>query len=49
MKLGLKNNEVKIVPFDKDWKVEFSNVKNAIQSTLNIDENRILEVLQLRG
>jgi len=41
MKLGLKNNEVRIVPFDVEWKVEFSNVKKEIQSVLDVDENRI--------
>ena len=38
MKLGLKNNEVKIVPFDEEWRVEFSNIKEEIQLTLGIDE-----------
>ncbi|MDI2586201.1 GrpB family protein [Psychrobacillus sp. NEAU-3TGS] len=41
MKLGLKNNEVRIVPFDVEWKIEFSNVKREIQSVLEIDENHI--------
>ena len=41
MKLGLKYDEVRIVPFDSEWKVEFSNVKQEIQSVLEIDDNRI--------
>ena len=41
MKLGLKNNEVRIVPFDEEWKVEFSNVKKEMQLILDIDESRI--------
>lgn len=41
MILGLKNNEVRIVPFEMEWKNEFSNVKKEIQLALEIDENRI--------
>lgn len=41
MKLGLKYDEVRIVPFDSEWKVEFSNVKQEIQSVLENDDNRI--------
>ncbi|MDN4492981.1 GrpB family protein [Ureibacillus aquaedulcis] len=41
MKLGLKNNEVRIVPFDEEWKIEFSKVKTEMQAVLEIDGNRI--------
>lgn len=41
LKLGLKNNEVRIVPFEAEWKIEFSNVKREIQSVLDIDVNLI--------
>ncbi len=41
IKLGLKNNEVRIVPFDSEWNNEFLKVKQEIQSVLEIDGNRI--------
>ena len=44
MKLGLEKNEVRIVPYDPEWKDEFSKVKKEIQSLVGIDENRIQHI-----
>lgn len=41
MNLGLKKDEVKIVPFDYEWKNEFNRVKKQIQSHVGMDEERI--------
>lgn len=41
MKLGLKNNEVKIVPYTSDWHEEFLKVKKEISKSTHIEENRI--------
>ncbi len=41
MKLGLKNNEVKIVPYTKEWHKEFISVQKEIHQHTNIKENRI--------
>lgn len=41
MKLGLDNNEVRIVPYNPEWKVEFSKVKKEIQSIIEMVENQI--------
>ena len=44
MKLGLKNNEVRIVSFDEEWRVEFSKIKEEIHLTIGINENRIQHI-----
>lgn len=41
MELGLKKNEVRLVPFSKLWKSEFSRVKHLIIEHTNIDEHCI--------
>ncbi|GIN86252.1 hypothetical protein J6TS2_26380 [Heyndrickxia sporothermodurans] len=41
MKLGLKNNEVKIVPYTSDWHEEFLKVKKEISKSTHIEENQI--------
>ncbi|WP_170289711.1 hypothetical protein [Cytobacillus depressus] len=44
MKLGLKRNEVKVVPHSDEWHKEFLRVKQAIQDYTNLDENRIEDI-----
>lgn len=41
MNLGLKNDEVKVVPYSGEWKDEFLKVKKEIHQHTNISENRI--------
>jgi len=41
MKLGLKNNEVFIVPYDKEWKEEFNKAKTEIIQYTNLKPNQI--------
>ncbi|WP_010289265.1 GrpB family protein [Kurthia massiliensis] len=41
MKLGLKNNEVIIVPYDKAWKEEFNKTKSEIIQHTNLKPNQI--------
>lgn len=41
MKLGLKNNEVIIVPYDKEWKEEFNKTKSEIIQHTNLKPNQI--------
>ncbi|MCT6816638.1 MAG: GrpB family protein [Lysinibacillus fusiformis] len=41
MKLGLKNNEVVIVPYDKEWKDEFNKAKTEIIQYTNLKPNLI--------
>lgn len=41
MKLGLKNNEVVIVPYDKEWKDEFNKAKTEIIQYTNLKPNQI--------
>ena len=41
MKLGLKNNEVVIVQYDKGWKEEFNKVKMEIIKYTNLKANQI--------
>ncbi|MBQ0140493.1 MAG: GrpB family protein [Kurthia sp.] len=41
MKLGLKNNEVIIVPYDKEWKEEFNKTKTEIIQHTNLKPNQI--------
>ncbi|MFJ8262586.1 GrpB family protein [Rummeliibacillus sp. NPDC094406] len=41
MKLGLGKNEVKIVPYEIEWKDEFTRVKKEILLHTNVNENQI--------
>lgn len=41
MKLGLRNNEVIIVPYDKKWKKEFNKTKSEIIQHTNLKPNQI--------
>lgn len=41
MNLGLKKDEVKIVPFDPEWSREFERVKKMIQQVLDVPGNQI--------
>lgn len=41
MKLGLRNNEVIIVPYDKKWKEEFNKTKSEIIQYTNLKPNQI--------
>ena len=41
MELGLKGNEVKIVPYTKEWRHEFLRVKKEIHQNTDLEENRI--------
>ncbi|MGN7477781.1 GrpB family protein [Solibacillus silvestris] len=41
MKLGLKNNEVVIVPYDKRWKDEFIRIRAEIMACANLDASQI--------
>lgn len=41
MKLGLKNNEVVIVPYDKEWKGEFNKTKTQIMQYTNLKPEQI--------
>lgn len=44
MKLGLKNNEVVIVPYNQEWKIEFNRVRQEILKNININCNCIEHV-----
>jgi len=41
MKLGLKRDEIKLVPYTEDFHQEFCIVKEEILAAVPIDENRI--------
>lgn len=41
MELGLKGNEVKIVPYSQKWRDEFLRVKKEIHQHTKLEENRI--------
>ena len=41
MELGLKKDEVKIVPYNAQWTCEFERVKESILHVLNVNENQI--------
>ncbi|WP_026906427.1 GrpB family protein [Paucisalibacillus globulus] len=41
MKLGLKRDEVMLVPYTDEWEKEFQRVKKEIQENVNLDETRI--------
>ena len=41
MELGLKKDEVKIVPYDVNWKGEFERVKESVLHVLNVHESQI--------
>ncbi|MEO4052183.1 GrpB family protein [Solibacillus sp. CAU 1738] len=41
MELGLTKDEVKIVPYNAEWKNEFDRIKVAILQTTNINDNQI--------
>ena len=41
MELGLRGNEVKIVPYTKEWRQEFLRVKKEIHQHTNLEENQI--------
>lgn len=41
MKLGLKNDEVRLETYDPDWKQEFERVKHNIMTFIGLSENRI--------
>lgn len=41
MKLGLRGNEVKIVPYTKEWQYEYSRIKNEILKNTNLQEHQI--------
>ncbi|AZU65026.1 GrpB family protein [Neobacillus mesonae] len=44
MNLGLKNDEVNIVPFSEEWIKEFSRVRKEIHQSTNISEDRIVHI-----
>lgn len=44
MNLGLKRNEVRLVPYTNEWNNEFVRVKNEIQKHSNIKENHIQHI-----
>ncbi|GAB0168701.1 GrpB family protein [Lysinibacillus sp. CTST325] len=44
MILGLKKNEVKIVPYDNEWKNEFKRVRSEIIEHTNIQFDRIQHI-----
>ncbi|MFJ7979405.1 GrpB family protein [Lysinibacillus xylanilyticus] len=44
MILGLKKNEVKIVPYDSEWKNEFIQVRSEIIKHTNIQFDRIQHI-----
>ncbi len=41
MKLGLKGNEVKIVPYNKEWQHEYLRIKDEILKYTNLKDNQI--------
>ncbi|GAA4062159.1 hypothetical protein GCM10022410_06260 [Amphibacillus indicireducens] len=41
MKLGLKQNEVRIVEYTPEWNAEFDKVKEELIENTSLDENRI--------
>lgn len=41
MKLGLKNDEVRLMNYTPEWTEEFFRVKKEIMENTNLDENRI--------
>lgn len=41
MKLGLKGNEVKVVPYTPEWHSEFLRIQKEISKSINIEEKRI--------
>ncbi|WP_316569499.1 GrpB family protein [Neobacillus sp. YIM B06451] len=41
MKLGLKSNEVRVVPYDPEWKKEFTKVKKNLMQHTNLQDNQI--------
>ncbi|APB31093.1 GrpB family protein [Vagococcus teuberi] len=44
MKLGLKNNEVVIVPYNQEWEIEFNGVRQEILKNINLNCNCIEHV-----
>ncbi|MBP2966722.1 GrpB family protein, partial [Acinetobacter baumannii] len=44
IKLGLKNNEVVIVPYNQEWEIEFNRVRQEILKNINLNCNRIEHV-----
>lgn len=44
MKLGLKRNEVKLIPHDEEWAVEFLRIQKQIKKALNMDEAAIQHI-----
>ncbi|PUB11162.1 GrpB protein [Paenisporosarcina sp. OV554] len=44
MKLGLTRDEVKLVPYDVEWKSEFDLVKQEIRNHTNIDGDHIQHI-----
>ncbi|QBP43058.1 GrpB family protein [Paenisporosarcina antarctica] len=44
MKLGLKRDEVKLVPYDIEWKNEFLRVKQEILNHINVDDEMIQHI-----
>jgi GrpB-like predicted nucleotidyltransferase (UPF0157 family) len=44
LKLGLKRNEIKLVPYSNDWPIEFIRVKMEIQKYTNLEGKRIEHV-----
>ncbi|WP_260398073.1 GrpB family protein [Peribacillus simplex] len=47
MNLGLKKDEVKVVPYTDDWPREFLRVKKEIHQDTNINENHIQQIGRL--
>ena len=41
MKLGMKNGEVKLVPYDPEWKEEFLRIRNELQRCTGLQAERI--------
>ena len=44
MELGLKKDEVKIVPYNAQWTCEFERVKESMLHVLNVNENQIQHI-----
>ncbi|WP_179134495.1 GrpB family protein [Oceanobacillus timonensis] len=44
MHLGLKRNEVKLVPHDEEWSAEFVCIQEQIKNVLNVDEETIQHI-----
>nr|WP_155591732.1 GrpB family protein [Lysinibacillus cavernae] len=44
MQLGLKGNEVKLVPYDQEWKCEFQRVRANIMEQSTIESDRIQHI-----